>query len=342
MIEVCYKPFIFNHFLYSYIIFYLEYQVDEHERDLRTVFIRDLPTKADERDIKKWFEKASAPVREVRLITDKYTKKSKGFGYVEFYQKESVQKALSLSGSQLLGKTVYVELSEAEKNIEASSDVRASTRIYVSNLYHEVTEEMLKNIFEKFGDIEYLNLHFNAGTDAGRGFAFVQYKSREAAMKAISMNGIDICGRAMKVGFVNSKKDGSIDNVTSNSENLDLEESDYITGQQRYELMHSLNNRALGVYGGKMADLQTEPKNGEFENETNCVVVGNMFDPDKEEDPDFDKELVVEVRRECSKSYGEIEKIYVDKHSKVCNLIKIYNSTIFFNYSFIGRCLYTI
>jgi len=34
-----------------------------------------------------------------------------------------------------LGKTVYVELSEAEKNIEASSDVRASTRIYAVDLH---------------------------------------------------------------------------------------------------------------------------------------------------------------------------------------------------------------
>lgn len=266
-------------------------------------------------------------MREVRLITDKYTKKSKGFGYVEFYQKESVEKALSLSGSQLMGKTVYVELSEAEKNIEASSDVRASTRIYISNLYYEVTEDMLKNIFEKFGDIEYLNLHFNAGTDAGRGFAFVQYKTREAAMKAISMNGIELFGRAMKVGFVNSKKDSMEQISSSKSENLDLDDSDYITGQQRYELMHSLNNRALGVYGDSASKEKENKAN--VNEESTCIILTNMFDPDEEEDPDFDKDIAHQVRVECTNEYGEIEDIYVDKFSKVCNIFD-YNSVNIF------------
>lgn len=37
-------------------------------------------------------------------------------GYVEFYEEQSVQNALALSGQKLLGIPVLVSLSEAEKN----------------------------------------------------------------------------------------------------------------------------------------------------------------------------------------------------------------------------------
>lgn len=37
-------------------------------------------------------------------------------GYVEFYEEESVQNALAMSGQKLLGIPVLVQMSEAEKN----------------------------------------------------------------------------------------------------------------------------------------------------------------------------------------------------------------------------------
>lgn len=147
-------------------------------------------------------------------------------------------------GSQLFGKTVYVEPSEAEKNVEAASNVKESNRIFISNLYPKVTEDMLRAVFEKFGDIEYLNLHSNTGSDATRGFAFVQYKKKESAQRALSMNGSEICGYAMKVGFVSPLDD--IENQNDASDvTTELEDVDYINEKQRYQLMQSLKSRSF-------------------------------------------------------------------------------------------------
>lgn len=41
---------------------------------------------------------------------------SSSVGYVEFYDEESVQNALAMSGQKLLGIPVLVQMSEAEKN----------------------------------------------------------------------------------------------------------------------------------------------------------------------------------------------------------------------------------
>lgn len=51
---------------------------DVGDRDARTVFVTNLPLKANAQDIKEFFERAGK-VRDVRLITDRFSKKSKGY-----------------------------------------------------------------------------------------------------------------------------------------------------------------------------------------------------------------------------------------------------------------------
>ncbi len=89
----------------------------EIERDARTVFANQIPPKASDKELQDFFEKAG-PVRELSVIRDKNTGRSKGIAYVEyeflfFYffflclyfaltnensDKASVQVALAMSG----------------------------------------------------------------------------------------------------------------------------------------------------------------------------------------------------------------------------------------------------
>jgi len=70
-----------------------------------------------EREIYDFFEKESCKVRDIRLITDRNSRKSKGIGYIEFYEISSVEKAIKLSGKQLRGQSVMIQASQAEKNL---------------------------------------------------------------------------------------------------------------------------------------------------------------------------------------------------------------------------------
>lgn len=67
------------------------------------------------RELEEFFSQAGR-LREAKIITDRNSRKSKGVGYVEFYEEASVQNALALSGQKLLGIPVLVQISEAEKN----------------------------------------------------------------------------------------------------------------------------------------------------------------------------------------------------------------------------------
>ena len=86
------------------------------DRDLRTVFVSNLSSKAHERDIYEFFTDGGCEVTDVQQILDRKTKEPKGFAYVELAEKAQVPAALRLAGGKLFGQEVHVKGSEAEKN----------------------------------------------------------------------------------------------------------------------------------------------------------------------------------------------------------------------------------
>lgn len=76
-------------------------ELEALERDTRTVFAYNVNTKADDRDIFEFFSQAGT-VTDVRIITDRNTKRSKGFAYIEMSNKVLPPPPLSLSSLLLL------------------------------------------------------------------------------------------------------------------------------------------------------------------------------------------------------------------------------------------------
>jgi RNA-binding protein 39 len=72
--------------------------MEEAKREDHTILVYCLPLKAKEKDIWNFFSKAACgKIRDIRIIRDARSGKSKGVAYVEFYTSEAVQKALTLS-----------------------------------------------------------------------------------------------------------------------------------------------------------------------------------------------------------------------------------------------------
>ncbi|KAL2551491.1 Splicing factor [Forsythia ovata] len=183
------------------------------ERDQRTVFAYQMPLKATERDVYEFFSQAGK-VRDVRLIMDRNSRRSKGVGYIEFYDAMSVPMAIALSGHLLLGQPVMVKPSEAEKNLVQSNTSAGGSgvvgpygatdrKLYVGNLHFNMTEFQLKQIFEAFGPVELVQLPTDPETGHCKGFGFVQFAQLEHAKAAQSLNGkLEIAGRTIKVSSV--------------------------------------------------------------------------------------------------------------------------------------------
>jgi RNA-binding protein 23/39 len=133
------------------------------------------------RDLEEFFSSVGK-VRDVRLITCNKTKRFKGISYVEFKDPESVALALGLSGQRLLGIPIVVQHTQAEKNRLANAASPKSPvktvhqgpmRLYVGSLHFNITEEMLRGIFEPFGKVDNIQLITDPETGRSKGYGFI-------------------------------------------------------------------------------------------------------------------------------------------------------------------------
>ncbi|CAL8382878.1 unnamed protein product [Boreogadus saida] len=185
------------------------------ERDSRTVFCMQLAARIRPRDLEEFFS-AVGKVRDVRMISDRNSRRSKGIAYIEFVEANSVPLAIGLSGQRLLGVPIIVQASQAEKNRAAAlannlqKGNAGPMRLYVGSLHFNITEEMLRGIFEPFGRIESIQLMMDSETARSKGYGFITFADAECAKKALEqLNGFELAGRPMKVGHVTERSDSS-------------------------------------------------------------------------------------------------------------------------------------
>lgn len=85
------------------------------------IFVGSLPFSLEEADLRESFE-AYGAVDSVKIITDKFTGRSKGFGFVEMPNDDEAQKAIDeLNGATVSGRTIVVNKSEPKPEGERRS-----------------------------------------------------------------------------------------------------------------------------------------------------------------------------------------------------------------------------
>jgi len=88
--------------------------------------------------------------------------------------------ALGLSGQKLLGVPIVVQHTQAEKNRMGNSmpnlmpkGQTGPMRLYVGSLHFNITEDMLRGIFEPFGKIDNIQLIMDPETGRSKGYGFL-------------------------------------------------------------------------------------------------------------------------------------------------------------------------
>ena len=64
-------------------------EVDSEERDRRTVMVMQLSARVGPKDLEEFFNQVGQ-VRDVKMISDRNSRKSKGIAYIEFHDEKSV------------------------------------------------------------------------------------------------------------------------------------------------------------------------------------------------------------------------------------------------------------
>ncbi|KAF2836520.1 hypothetical protein M501DRAFT_908351, partial [Patellaria atrata CBS 101060] len=177
------------------------------------LFVGNLSWNIDE----EWLAREFEPFGEIvgcRIITDRDSGRSKGFGYVEFANAEDAAKALKeKKGSHLDGRELNVDFSQPKSdtpkergNQRASKfgDSRSepSSTLFIGNISFDATPDMLSETFSTYGTINRVSLPTDINSGAPKGFGYVEFSSIEEATAAIEgAAGTTIAGRPLRLDF---------------------------------------------------------------------------------------------------------------------------------------------
>ncbi|KAK9505104.1 hypothetical protein O3M35_009243 [Rhynocoris fuscipes] len=171
------------------------------------VFIKNLDKNIDNKAMYDTFS-AFGNILSCKVAQDE-TGASKGYGFVHFETEEAATKSIDkVNGMLLNGKKVFVGkfIPRKEREKELGEKAKLFTNVYVKNFGEDFTEDMLKDMFEKYGPITSHTVVVNKDQKS-RGFGFVAFEDPEAAERAVDdLNGKEIIeGKPLYVGRAQKK-----------------------------------------------------------------------------------------------------------------------------------------
>lgn len=155
--------------------------------------------------------------------------KSKGFGFVNFVDHESAEKALealngkSLDDADSEGGKTELYVSKGQKKAERTREIKAKVdalnqeklakfngmNLFVKNLDDSITEEILRESFDKFGTITSAKIVVDDALPGSpsKGFGYVCFSSPEEATRAVTeLNGKILRSKPITVALHQTKQ----------------------------------------------------------------------------------------------------------------------------------------
>lgn len=189
----------------------------DFERNSRTIFVGNLPSKLDHKAVAKMF-KCCGPVEAARIrsivpekeklsqkvavITKRIHRKVDSVNaYVVFKSNENdecVKKALSMNGKQIDGHHIRVDRAKRPKAKKETMTSRKKS-VFVGNLRFDIRDDDLINHFKKVGPVAYVRIVRDRGVGLGKGFGFVVFDDRASVKKALELNETQFKGRSLRV-----------------------------------------------------------------------------------------------------------------------------------------------
>jgi len=150
----------------------------------KRIYVGNLPSHTTERDLTSLFEQAGR-VLAVRIMTDRDTGRSKGFGFVEMGGEEAEKAIMQLHRANLNGQPLSVSEARPRPESSAARGGVPPARLFVGNLLYTATGTELKEFFSSVGPVSSVMLPVERESGKPRGFAFVEFPDHAHAREAV-------------------------------------------------------------------------------------------------------------------------------------------------------------
>lgn len=153
---------------------------------------------------------AMLQISSVKVIRNKHTGLSEGYGFVEFVSHDIADKVLQdFNGVTMLNsdqpfRLNWASFSTGEKRLENGPDLS----IFVGDLAPEVTDTLLLETFsEKYSSVKSAKVVLDGNTGRSKGYGFVRFGDDSERSKAmLEMSGVKCLSRAMRIGPATPRK----------------------------------------------------------------------------------------------------------------------------------------
>ncbi|XP_024966392.1 polyadenylate-binding protein RBP45-like [Cynara cardunculus var. scolymus] len=188
-----------------------------------TIFVGDLAADVSDYILQETFKAVYPSIKGAKVVTDRTTGRSKGYGFVRFGDESEQVRAMSEMNGVLCSSRPMRIGPAATKSGAAGGMQKApyqnaqgsqgesdpnNTTIFVGGLDPSVSDEALRQVFGQFGELIHVKI------PVGKRCGFVQFANRACAEQALSiLNGTELGGQNIRLswGRSPSSKQGQTD-----------------------------------------------------------------------------------------------------------------------------------
>ena len=190
----------------------ISFQVNEFSDNVsqiegREIYVGNLSWNTDEESLADFCNRYG-DVEKVSIAKDPEGR-SKGFGFVKFYEAADVEKLLAEGDNIIIdGRQCRVNLSKSasgnrparaapQRSQERSAE---SECLFVGNLSFDSTDSSIRDFFGDCGEVVDVRISYKDGGNH-KGFCHVEFDSVETSKKAIQKHGESLDGRSIRLDF---------------------------------------------------------------------------------------------------------------------------------------------
>ncbi|XP_008797245.2 polyadenylate-binding protein RBP47-like [Phoenix dactylifera] len=175
----------------------------------KTIWVGDLHYWMEENYLHSCFGHTGEVVS-IKVIRNKQTGQSEGYGFVEFYTRAAAEKVIQSFVGHIMPNTDQpFRLNWASFSMgDRRADVAPDHSIFVGDLASDVTDAMLQEIFaSRYPSVKGAKVVIDANTGRSKGYGFVRFRNdNEKTLALTEMNGVFCSGRPMRIGPATPRK----------------------------------------------------------------------------------------------------------------------------------------
>lgn len=218
----------------------------------QTLWIGDLEPHMDELFLSNVFTTLGlrSVIKSIKVIRDKQTNVSSGYGFVEFSTHDTAQNVLdSYSGTLMPGTKKAFHLKwgafgSGTKPSNTAWNANQKTSIFVGDLEANVNDKQLLDFFkEKYPSAIFARIIYDPVTKYSKSYGFVEFTNPTEAQRAITeTTGMFLAGRMIRVSSANLKTNdnpSSLPDIVS-GDDPEAQQMALMQKQQLYQYYYSI------------------------------------------------------------------------------------------------------